>query len=293
MKDESQNKMSIEPINKLILKMGLPMIVSMVLQALYNVIDSIFVANMGSTGAIANQALTYAFPIQIMIIAIGVGTGVGLNALLSKSLGENDKNKVNKIAGNGIFLSICIYIFFLIFGLFFSKWFISLFTNDKEIIKMGTTYLKICTCLSLGSIGYTVYERFLQATGKTMLSTISQISGAVTNIVLDYIFICINIISVLYSAIQALTKIFSLVHSAQKNSHNFIVFAEMMQKEQKIVDFFSIKVYLEIRIWIQNQISKIINQKCKSKTSSKEIGIFICWVWEAGKGKRIYDKSKT
>ena len=181
--------MAIEPINKLILKMGLPMIVSMVLQALYNVIDSIFVANMGSTGAIANQALTYAFPIQIMIIAIGVGTGVGLNALLSKSLGENDKNKVNKIAGNGIFLSICIYIFFLIFGLFFSKWFISLFTNDKEIIKMGTTYLKICTCLSLGSIGYTVYERFLQATGKTMLSTISQISGAVTNIVLDYIFI--------------------------------------------------------------------------------------------------------
>lgn len=189
MKDESQNKMAIEPINKLILKMGLPMIVSMVLQALYNVIDSIFVANMGSTGAIANQALTYAFPIQIMIIAIGVGTGVGLNALLSKSLGENDKNKVNKIAGNGIFLSICIYIFFLIFGLFFSKWFISLFTNDKEIIKMGTTYLKICTCLSLASIGYTVYERFLQATGKTMLSTISQISGAVTNIVLDYIFI--------------------------------------------------------------------------------------------------------
>lgn len=189
MKDESQNKMAIEPINKLILKMGLPMIVSMVLQALYNVIDSIFVANMGSTGAIANQALTYAFPIQIMIIAIGVGTGVGLNALLSKSLGGNDKNKVNKIAGNGIFLSICIYIFFLIFGLFFSKWFISLFTNDKEIIKMGTTYLKICTCLSLGSIGYTVYERFLQATGKTMLSTISQISGAVTNIVLDYIFI--------------------------------------------------------------------------------------------------------
>lgn len=189
MKDESQNKMAIEPINKLILKMGLPMIVSMVLQALYNVIDSIFVANMGSTGAIANQALTYAFPIQIMIIAIGVGTGVGLNALLSKSLGENDKNKVNKIAGNGIFLSICIYIFFLIFGLFFSKWFISLFTNDKEIIKMGTTYLKICTCLSLGSIGYIVYERFLQATGKTMLSTISQISGAVTNIVLDYIFI--------------------------------------------------------------------------------------------------------
>ena len=189
MKEEKQNKMAIAPMNKLILKMGLPMIISMVLQALYNVIDSIFVANMGLNGAIANQALTYAFPIQIMIIAIGVGTGVGLNAILSKSLGENDKEKVNKIAGNGIFLSICIYIIFLLFGLFCAEWFISLFTNNNEIIQMGTAYLRICTCFSLGSIGYTVYERFLQATGKTMLSTISQISGAVTNIVLDYIFI--------------------------------------------------------------------------------------------------------
>lgn len=189
MKEERQNKMAITPMNKLILKMGLPMIVSMVLQALYNVIDSIFVANMGSIGAIANQALTYAFPIQIMIIAIGVGTGVGLNALLSKSLGEKDREKVNRIAENGIFLSICIYLVFLLFGLFGSRWFISLFTEDKEIIEMGTTYLKICTCFSLGSIGYTVYERFLQATGKTMLSTISQISGAVVNIVLDYVFI--------------------------------------------------------------------------------------------------------
>lgn len=189
MKEERQNKMAIAPMNKLILQMGLPMIVSMVLQALYNVIDSIFVANMGAVGAIANQALTYAFPVQIMIIAIGVGTGVGLNAILSKSLGEQDKEKVNRIAGTGIFLSICIYIIFLLFGLFGSRWFISLFTSDKEIIEMGGVYLKICTCLSLGSIGYTVYERFLQATGKTLLSTISQISGAVTNIILDYVFI--------------------------------------------------------------------------------------------------------
>ena len=187
--EERQNKMGIAPINKLILKMGLPMIISMVLQALYNVVDSIFVANMGATGAIANQALTYAFPVQIMIIAIGVGTGVGLNAILSKSLGESNQEKVNKIAGNGIFLSICIYLIFLLFGLFGSKWFISLFTKDSEIIEMGSTYLKIITCFSLGSIGYTVYERFLQATGKTMLSTIAQISGAITNIILDYVFI--------------------------------------------------------------------------------------------------------
>lgn len=189
MKEERQNKMAVSPMNKLFWRMGLPMIISMVLQALYNVVDSIFVTNMGDKGAIANQALTFAFPIPIMIIAIGVGTGVGLNALLSKSLGENDKEKVNKIAGNGIFLSICIYLVFLLFGLFGSRWFISLFTNNQEILEMGTTYLRICTCFSLGAIGYTVYERFLQATGKTLFSTISQISGALVNIILDYIFI--------------------------------------------------------------------------------------------------------
>lgn len=162
----------------------------MVLQALYNVVDSIFVTNMGQKGALANQALTIAFPIQILIIAIGVGTGVGLNTLLSKSLGEKNNKKVNKVAGNGIFLSICIFLIFLLFGLFGSKWFISLFAGkNSEVISMGTTYLRICCCLSLGAIGYTVYERFLQSTGKTMLSTISQISGAVVNIVLDYIFI--------------------------------------------------------------------------------------------------------
>ncbi len=189
MKEVKQNRMNVEPLKGLFWKMGLPMIVSMVLQALYNVVDSIFVANIEGIGEIANQALTYAFPIQILIIAIGVGTGVGLNALLSKSLGERNSERVNQVAGNGIFLSIVIYIVFLIFGLFGSKWFISLFTDNKQVIEMGTEYLMICTTLSLGSIGFTIYERFLQATGKTLFSTIAQISGAVVNIVFDYIFI--------------------------------------------------------------------------------------------------------
>ena len=190
MEQTKNNKMADTPMKKLFWKMGLPMIISMVLQALYNVVDSIFVTNMGESGALANQALTIAFPIQILIIAVGVGTGVGLNALLSKSLGEKNTEKVNKIAGNGIFLSIIIFIVFLLFGAFGSKWFISLFVGgNEEVISMGTIYLQICCCFSLGSIGYTVYERFLQSTGKTMLSTIAQIAGAVTNIILDYIFI--------------------------------------------------------------------------------------------------------
>lgn len=189
MENFKENKMATQPIKSLFWKMGFPMIVSMVLQALYNVVDSIFVANMEGTGALANEALTIAFPVQIMIIAIGVGTGVGLNAMLSRSLGEGNHEKVNTVAGNGIFLALVIYAVFLLFGIFGAKWFIGLFTDNATVAAMGTEYLQICTCFSFGSIGFTIYERFLQATGKTLCSTIAQISGAVVNIVLDYVFI--------------------------------------------------------------------------------------------------------
>lgn len=189
MENLKQNKMASQPIKPLFWKMGLPMILSMVLQALYNVVDSIFIANIPSIGVYANEALTIAFPIQILIIAIGVGTGVGINALLSKSLGEKNHEKVNYVAGNGIFLAFIIYAVFLFFGVFCTEWFIGLFTSDELVLNMGVSYLRICTCLSLGSVGYTIYERFLQATGKTVMSTISQIAGALTNIILDYVFI--------------------------------------------------------------------------------------------------------
>lgn len=189
MEEIKQNKMATDSIKRLFWKIGFPMMISMILQALYNVVDSLFVANIEGIGALANEALTYAFPVQILIIAIGVGTGVGLNASLSKSLGEKNKEKVNQVAGNGIFLSLVIYLVFLLFGLFGSKWFISLFTDNAPVIEMGSEYLMICSTLSFGSIGFTIYERFLQATGKTMYSTIAQISGAVVNIVFDYVFI--------------------------------------------------------------------------------------------------------
>lgn len=189
MEEVKLNIMATEKIKKILLKIGIPMIISMVLQALYNVVDSIFVANINDIGALANEALTYAFPIQILIIAIGVGTGVGLNSLLSKSLGEKNNEKVNKIAENGIFLGIIIYLVFLIFGIFLSKPFISLFTNNEKVVSMGSNYLSICCIFSLGSIGFTIYERFLQATGKSLYSTISQISGAIINVIFDYIFI--------------------------------------------------------------------------------------------------------
>lgn len=196
MEREEQNKMATKSVGKLIWQLGLPMLLSMVLQSVYNIIDSAFIINMGEDGAAGNLALTYAFPIQILIIAVGVGTGIGLNAFLSKSLGERNQPMINRIAGNGIFLGLCIYAVFLLFGIFGARPFISMQANAltdealrEKVIDMGTDYLRICCCFSMGAVGYTVFERFLQSTGKTIHSTISQISGALTNVVLDYVFI--------------------------------------------------------------------------------------------------------
>lgn len=186
----TKNKMGITHVNKLIWTMGLPMILSMVLQAVYNVVDTIFVIN-SSAATQGNAALTAAFPIQILIIAIGVGTGVGINALLSRKLGENDQKTVNQVAGNGIFLAIVIYVIFLFFGLLFSTSYMHLMSNDPVVIQMGTEYLQICCCFSMGAVGFTVYERFLQATGKTVHSMVAQVVGAVCNILLDYIFVIV------------------------------------------------------------------------------------------------------
>jgi len=166
------------------------MVVSMVLQAVYNIVDTAFVVNMGEDGIVGNLALTYAFPIQLLIIAVGVGTGIGINALLSKSLGAGDKKTADRVVGNGIFLGLCIYAVFLLFGIFGAKPFIRMQAGGNEkAVEMGASYLQICCCFSFGSVGFTVYERFLQATGKTLYSTIAQIMGAVANIVLDYVFI--------------------------------------------------------------------------------------------------------
>lgn len=185
-----ENKMGIKKMGGLIWTMGLPMVVSMVLQAIYNIVDTAFVINMKEYGNEGNLALTYAFPIQLLIIAIGVGTGVGINALLSKNLGEGNKENASKIAGNGIFLGIIIYVVFLVFKFFGSKAFIAMQANGNEkVIEMGTSYLMICCTFSIGVIGFAIYERFLQAAGQTMFSTIAQITGAVLNIILDYVFI--------------------------------------------------------------------------------------------------------
>lgn len=188
-KKESTNKMGIMPVNRLMLSMGIPMILSMVLQAVYNIVDSAFVANMGADGEAALNALTLAFPVQMLMVAIGIGTGVGMNALLSKSLGQGNQERANRAAGNAIFLGIIIYLVFLVFSIFGVKPYIMSQTTNGKILNMAVEYLRICSAASFGIVFFSIYEKLLQATGKSIYSTIAQIIGAVTNMILDPILI--------------------------------------------------------------------------------------------------------
>lgn len=189
MNQEATNKMGTMPINKLMLSMGIPMILSMMLQAVYNIVDSAFVSNMSEYGEEALNALTLAFPVQMLMVAVGIGTGVGANALLSKSLGQGNREKASKTAGNAIFLGIVIYIVCVLFGVFGTKIYISTQTSDELIFGMAVDYLRTCCVISMGIIFFSVFEKLLQATGRSTFSTIAQVAGAVTNIVLDPIMI--------------------------------------------------------------------------------------------------------
>lgn len=186
---ESMNKMATVDIGKLMLSMGIPMILSMVLQAFYNIVDSAFVSNMPGTGEAALNALTLAFPVQMLMVAIGIGTGVGTNALLSKSLGQGNTEKVNKTSGNSLFLGLVIYIVFFLFGCFGINIYVSSQTSNPQIHQMAVEYLRICCLLSFGIVFFSIFEKLLQATGRSIYSTIAQVTGALTNIIFDPILI--------------------------------------------------------------------------------------------------------
>ena len=181
-----ENKMGAMPVNRLLISMSLPMMISMLVQALYNIIDSIFVSRINEN---ALTAVSLAFPLQSLMIAFGVGTGVGINALLSRALGEKDSEKVNKAAVNGIFLDGVNFVIFLLIGLFAATPFYLSQTGDAEIFSYGKQYLSIVCCCSLGMFTQFVFERLLQSTGKTFYTMLTQGIGALINIILDPIFI--------------------------------------------------------------------------------------------------------
>lgn len=193
-----ENKMGVMPMNKLLMNMALPMIISMLVQALYNVVDSVFVARIEDVGEVAEglkastaalNAVGMAFPFQTLLIAFGTGTAVGVNALLSKALGEKNQETVNKAANNGIFLSICNAILFLLIGLFLAPTLIKSQGATGLTLKYGSEYLSTVCIFSFGIYMQFIFERLLQSTGRSVYSMISQMSGAIINIVLDPILI--------------------------------------------------------------------------------------------------------
>ncbi|MBD5395529.1 MAG: MATE family efflux transporter [Lachnospiraceae bacterium] len=181
-----ENKMGVMPVNQLLLSMSFPMMISMLVQALYNIVDSIFVSRINEN---ALTAVSLAFPLQSLMIALGTGTGVGINALLSKSLGEKNFKKADKVAVNGVFLAAVSYVIFLIIGLTVVKPFYASQTTDVQILEYGCQYLTVVCCFSFGMYSQFIFERLLQSTGKTIYTMITQTTGAVINIILDPILI--------------------------------------------------------------------------------------------------------
>ena len=184
--EKEENKMGVMPIPKLLITMSLPMMISMLIQALYNIVDSMFVAQLSEN---ALTAVSLAFPIQSLMIAIAAGTGVGINALLSRNLGEKDFTGADRAAKNGIFLAIVSCIIFAILGVSGSHFFFAIQTDNQQIVDYGTQYLSIITFFSVGIFLQITFERLLQSTGRTIYNMITQGTGAIINIILDPILI--------------------------------------------------------------------------------------------------------
>ncbi len=181
-----ENKMGTMEVKRLILTMSFPIMISMLVQALYNIVDSMFVARV-SEDALAAVSLCY--PIQMIMVAVACGTGVGINALLSRYLGEKKPERASQVAMHGILCAFANWLIFAVIGIFFSEWFLRLFSTDAKIVEMGVSYMRICTIFSIGVFMQITYERIMQSTGNTIYNMIIQGIGAIINIILDPIFI--------------------------------------------------------------------------------------------------------
>lgn len=186
MQSHTENKMGTMPVGRLMLTMSAPMVASMMFQALYNIVDSVFVARLGQD---AMNAVSLAFPLQTLLIAFSGGTGVGINALLARSLGAHDTERADRAANTGIFLYIITSLVFMVLGICFGHMYYGMQTKNQAIIDYGTAYITVCLGCAVALFGQMCSERLLQATGRTDLSMITQITGAVLNMILDPIMI--------------------------------------------------------------------------------------------------------
>ena len=239
---EQENKMGVMNENKLLITMALPLIISMLVQACYNIVDSIFVAMISED---ALTAVSLAFPIQTIMIALGVGTGVGINATLSKALGEKNYARANKAAANGIFLALCSFVVSVLIGLFAARpFYLVQVSENMQIVNDGVDYLRICCCFSLGVYIEITFERLMQGTGRTIYSMFTQLAGAVTNIILDPLMIFgigpfpeMGVAGAAAATVigQWVAGILAVILNATKNPEIQVHFKEIFRPDGKII----------------------------------------------------------
>lgn len=237
-----ENKMGTMPIKKLLITMSVPMMISMMVQALYNIVDSIFVAMISEN---AFTAVNYAFPAQNLLIGVAVGTGVGMSSLLSRYLGAKKFDYANKSAVNGMFLYAVSYIAFLLLGIFAVRPFYTVQTETAEVIEYGVDYLSICMIGSVFSFGEICFNRLLQSTGRTTLSMVVQMSGAITNIILDPIFIFVFDMGIAGAAIatvigQAVGTLVGIIANLKLNKDIHITFKGFKPNGEIIKNIYSV-----------------------------------------------------
>ena len=236
-----ENKMGVMPVKRLIITMSLPMMLSMLVQALYNIVDSIFVSQINEQ---ALTAVTLAFPLQTMMVAVGSGTGVGINAMLSKSLGERKFEKSDAAANTGLLLIFFSYLVFLLIGIFGMGPFFGTQTSDPQIAAYGETYLRIVLCLSFGMLFQMTFERLLQSTGLTIYSMVSQLTGAIFNIIFDPILIFgyfgfpkLGVAGAAYATVlgQMIGATLGLILNLKKNKEIHLSFQKILHPETETI----------------------------------------------------------
>ena len=268
----AENKMGVMPIPKLIINMSLPMIASMLVQALYNIVDSFFVALVNEQSL---TAVSLAFPAQNLMIGVATGTAVGVNALLSRALGEKNPKLANKIAENGIFLALVGYLIFLLFGLFGARPFMSTQTDVAQIVEYGVSYLTVVCCCSFGLFGQIIFERLMQATGRTIYTMYTQGLGAIINIILDPVFIFVFDMGVTGAAVATVIGqivAFGLAFFLnRKKNHDIKLHIRGFRPDKKIVGrIYAIGVPSIIMVAIGSVMTFLMNIILITYTAGKE-----------------------
>ena len=271
---QQENKMGTMPVNRLLVTMSIPMIISMLVQALYNVVDSVFVSRINEN---ALTAVSMAFPIQNLMIAVAVGTGVGTNALLSRSLGEKNQEMADRAANNSVFLACASYLVFLIFGITGSELFYKLQTDIPEIISYGKDYISVVSILSFGLFFQVAFDRMLQATGRTFHTMFTQGAGAVINIILDPILIFgwfglpkMEVAGAALATVigQIIAAIISAVLNITKNTDIHLEFRDMKPDKEVIGHIYAVGLPSIIMSSIGSVMTFCMNKILMSFTST-------------------------